>query len=217
MALQLVIGNKSYSSWSLRPWLLLKQFNVNFEEINIALRAPDWSAQMAPWSPAGKVPALKDGDLAIWDSLAIAEHLNETYLNGRGWPSELHARTQARCISAEMHSGFSALRNECPMNVRRVDKAVPQLSAAAAADITRVLEIWATALQKSGGPFLFGDFSIADAFYAPVVSRLHSYALAPPIELLRNYSTLILNLPAMQQWYAQAAAETTVLLDYEQR
>jgi glutathione S-transferase len=217
MKLELLIGNKTYSSWSLRPWLLLRQFNIEFIETRIALRAADWAEQMHAWSPAGKVPALRDGPVAVWDSLAICEYLNETRLDGRGWPADLALRTRARSVTAEMHSGFQALRNECPMNVRRSGKPLASISSAARAEISRVLDIWTDALQRSAGPFLFGDFGIADAFYAPVVSRLHSYAIALPSEPLRNYSARILDLPAMQQWFAEAAAETAVIEDYEQR
>lgn len=214
--LQLAIGNKAYSSWSLRPWLLLKQFAIDFQEVRFALRSPNWDELLAGWSAASKVPVLRDGALAIWDSLAIAEHLNETWLQGRGWPGELATRALARSVVAEMHSGFTALRSECPMNVRREGAATP-LSAFARQDISRIQSIWKEALHGSGGPFLFGGFGIADAFYAPVVSRFRSYAIALPDADVQAYCQRILALPAMQQWYTEAAAEVEVIADYEQR
>ncbi len=209
-ALSLLIGNKNYSSWSLRPWLLLKQSGLEFEELRVAFKTPEFAARVREYSPAGKVPALRHGAIAVWDSLAICEYVNETFLELRLWPRAPEERAVARAISAEMHSGFGALRRQMPMNVRasgRRVKSTPELEA----DIARVTAIWRDARTRNAarGPFLFGDFSIADAMYAPVVFRFATYGVAlGPAEAA--YVESMRRLPAMAEWAAASAAEVEV-------
>jgi glutathione S-transferase len=203
----LVIGNKNYSSWSLRPWLLLRQFDVAFDEVKLPLDTPEFYARIGDYSPAGRVPVLIDGDVHVWDSLAICEYANEYFLDGRAWPADRAARGNARAISAEMHSGFSALRTQMPMDTGRHEPA-PAISADTAADIARIRAIWSAvrARHAGQGPFLFGGFSIADAMYAPVALRFVSYAVeldAPE----RGYVDTLLALPTMREWLAEAATE----------
>jgi glutathione S-transferase len=203
----LVIGNKNYSSWSLRAWLLLRHFGVAFNEVKLTLDTPEFHARIGEYSPAGRVPVLLDGDLRVWDSLAIAEYANERFLDGRGWPPSRAHRAHARAISAEMHSGFSALRRELPMNCRKRVRA-HTISVDAARDVARVLEIWREARGQHAdkGEFLFGAFGIADAMYAPVVLRFISYDVdLGPLE--RAYVDAIAALPAMRDWLADAATE----------
>lgn len=213
--LQLVIGNKNYSSWSLRPWLLLRQMGLEFEEILIPLFREDSRAKILEHSAAGKVPVLKEGERVVWDSLAIAEYLAEKYPRMNLWPEDPAARAMARSVSAEMHSGFASLRNECPMNIHR--KPTPlELSAPTQADIARIQEIWREARSKYSklGPFLFGHFSIADAMYAPVVFRFTRYAIEMD-DVSRAYAETILGLPAVQEWTQAAMAETWVIAGSE--
>ena len=206
-ALSLVIGNKNYSSWSLRPWLLLKQSGLEFEEIRVVLYAPDFAERVRAISPSGKVPALRHGALVVWDSLAICEYLNDAFPEIRAWPRGLEERAIARAVSAEMHSGFTALRNTLPMNIRasgRRVKPTPELER----DIARVCEIWRDCRTRAGerGPFLFGDFSIADAMYAPVATRFATYGVPlGPVEAA--YVESLRRLPAMLEWAAAAATE----------
>lgn len=209
--LLLVIGNKNYSSWSLRPWILLKQFGIPFSEIVIPLYRQDSDAKILAHSPAGKVPVLKDGDRVVWDSLAIAEYLNEKFPDRGLWPRDEGARALARSISAEMHSGFMDLRNECPMNVRRKPSHIV-LGDGAHEDIRRIQGIWTECRTRFGkdGPFLFGKFSIADAMYAPVVFRFTRYAI-PMSEAPQAYANAVLDLPAMKEWIDQASIEPWVL------
>jgi glutathione S-transferase len=208
----LIIGSKNYSSWSLRPWLLLRQFGVDFDEIKLPLDTPEFHARIRDYSPSGRVPALKHGDIHVWDSLAIAEVINETFLGGRGWPAEAKARAFARSISAEMHAGFSALRNEMPMNCRkRVDN--HPASDACRDDIARVKSIWRDARSQFGknGDFLFGTFCIADAMYAPVMFRFLSYGVAlDGVE--RAYVDTLRALPAIGEWLADTASEPLAAL-----
>ena len=206
----LVVGSKNYSSWSLRPWLLLRQFNVAFDEIVLPLDTAEFHARIHDYSPTGRVPVLHDGDVRIWDSSAIAEYANERWLDGRGWPTDVAARALARSICAEMHSGFAALRSELPMNCRKRVKDHPA-SAEAQADIARIKAIWRQARERfgKGGPFLFGAFGIADAMYAPVVLRFESYDVAlDPVE--RVYADAILALPALRDWLAASVNERPV-------
>ena len=203
----LVIGNKNYSSWSLRPWLLLRRFGIAFDEVKLPLDTPEFYARIVEYSPAGRVPVLVDGEVHVWDSLAICEYANEYFLDGRGWPAERAARGWARAISAEMHSGFAALRTNMPMDVRKHVPA-PALSADTVKDIARIRSLWREARERHAaqGAFLFGAFSIADAMYAPVALRFVSYSVdLGAVE--RAYVDALLALPAMRDWLAEAATE----------
>lgn len=213
MALTLVIGNKNYSSWSLRPWLAMKMAGVDFDEIRIALDRPDTKARILRHSPTGKVPCLIDvgasGRLTVWDSLAICEYVNEAYAGGRLWPADRAARATARAAAAEMHSGFVALRTHMPMDIRarRFERGAAAMAREdVGADIARIRALWFDALLQSSGPFLFGEFSIADAFFAPVLMRFVTYGveLAPA---LAAYRDRVVALAPMQLWIADATAE----------
>ncbi len=215
----LVIGNKNYSSWSLRPWLLLKTNDIAFDEMRVPLYQQGSKVAIQSHAPAGrapygKVPILRDGAITVWDSLAICEYASERWPSMRGWPAELAHRAHARAISAEMHSGFATLRNEMPMNCRRKHAPVtqgPQLRT----EIDRVLEIWTGCrAAATSGPFLFGAFGIADAMYAPVVLRFSLYQVALP-ETARAYADAMLALPSLQEWLADARNETEVLPQFE--
>jgi glutathione S-transferase len=205
----LVVGNRRYSSWSLRPWLLLRHFDVDFDTVVVPLDTPSFAAEVARWSPSGRVPALRHGEVAVWDSLAICEYANESLLGGRGWPADPAARAHARSVTAEMHAGFAALRGECPMNLGLRRTTPLLLSPAARADVARVESIWRETRTRfgAGGALLFGTFSIADAFYAPVATRIRSYAL-PVAPDTAAYVEAIFDLPAMRDWIAAADAET---------
>jgi glutathione S-transferase len=212
--LKLVIGNKLYSSWSLRPWLVLSNFSIPFEEEIIPLRMPDSRGRMLEYSPSGKVPALIDGDVTVWESLAIIERLAETLPDLAIWPSNGHARAHARAISNEMHSGFQALRQACPMHLG-ARFATPEISEALMANIDRVEDIWSEARNRFGGgqPFLYGAFSAADAMYAPVVTRFESYQI-PVRELTRMYMDAVLAHPPFVAWRDAALAEPWSIPDY---
>jgi glutathione S-transferase len=203
----LVIGNKNVSSWSLRPWLVLRQFGVAFDERRLPLGTPGFATAVAAWSPSGRVPALRHGELTVWDSLAICEYVDETFLDRAGWPRDAAARAVARAVSAEMHSGFQALREQLPLDcARRIEGFVP--GEAAARDIARVCALWRDCRRRFGGAgaFLFGGFSIADAMYAPVVLRFRTYGVALDADA-RAYADAILGLAPVQEWLADAAAE----------
>ncbi len=210
MALTLLIGNKNYSSWSLRPWLAMKVAGIDFREELIPLDAPDFKARVGRVSGSGKVPALIDGEVQVWESLAIIEHLAEKFPQARLWPADPAARGHARALAAEMHAGFSALRRECPMNMRRAVKP-RELSAEAMGDIGRIAALWTVCRQRFGGEgaFLCGAFGAVDAMYAPIVSRLHTYAVdvAPAA---RAYMAAVMALPAWQEWRQAALAEPWV-------
>jgi glutathione S-transferase len=204
MALELVIGSKRYSSWSLRPWLALKQAGLEFKEVEIALRQPETKAAILKHSPSGKVPLLKHDGLAIWDSLTICEYLAEIAPEAKLWPERREARAIARAVSAEMHSGFTPLRRDCPMDVLldAQDFVIPE---EVLVDITRIDAIWADCRARfgQGGPFLFGHFTIADAMYAPVVTRFVTYH-APVSAASLAYMKAVLALSAMEEWKAGA-------------
>ncbi|HEY8155668.1 MAG TPA: glutathione S-transferase family protein [Myxococcota bacterium] len=209
--LTLVIGNKAYSSWSLRPWLLLRESGIPFQEILIPLYQPDSPRRIRERSPSGRVPALIDGATTIWDSLAICEYVAERFPEARGWPEDGVARAIARSVSAEMHSGFASVRTEMPMNVRGRRSGVTP-SPAARNEIDRILEIWSDCRRRFGasGKFLFGRFGIADAMYAPVVTRFHTYG----IELTgaaRDYSEAVQALASLQEWSKAGRAEPAVI------
>ena len=207
MALTLVIGSKNYSSWSLRPWLALTHNNIPFTEIVVPIAAPETAAQIRKYSPAGKVPVLLDGDATVWESIAILAHLGERFPDAKLWPQVHAARAHARAISCEMHSGFSALRRDCPMNLKRKKKGA--LTPEAEADVQRVTELWRDARQRfgAGGDFLFGAFSAADCMYAPVATRIVSYEIeVDPVS--SAYADAIYRLPAFQEWQKAGRAET---------
>jgi glutathione S-transferase len=214
MALKLVIGNKNYSSWSMRPWLALRASNIPFEEIFIPLYTGAADKQkILDVSPAGKVPILIDGDVTIWDSLAIIEYIAERFPEKRLWPEHPAHRAHARSISAEMHSGFAALRNECGMNLHRPVRTI-ELSADARANIARVQEIWAECQKRYGGPFLFGAFGAADAMFAPVVHRFRTYAIAVTKET-QAYMDTMMALPAFAEWTRDGLAEALIIEKFE--
>ena len=204
--LRLVIGNKNYSSWSLRPWLLLRHFAVPFEEVRLPLDTPEFQRRIPGYSPTGRVPVLHDGDRVVWDSLAICEYVNETSLGGRGWPSDPSLRYLARCAAAEMHSGFAPLRAQLPMNCRRMPNAY-RWKADAEADIQRILTLWHDLRHRGKGPFLLGDFGIVDAMFAPVAIRFRGYGVALD-DTARDYCNALFALSAMREWQAAAEAET---------
>ncbi len=204
--LKIVLGNKKYSSWSLRPWLALKIAGAPFEEVVVALDMPDTAKNIRAFSPSGRVPALIDGETTVWESIAICEYLHEKFPKAGLWPTDPAARALARSISAEMHSGFSSLRNECPMKIVEQFPA-HRLSAETQKDVDRISEIWTICLKKSGGPFLFGKQPcIADAMYAPVVSRFHTYSI-PVSGTAKSYLDTIWAWPVLQEWVAAARAE----------
>jgi glutathione S-transferase len=212
MALTLVIGNKNYSSWSMRPWLALKASNIAFDEVAIPLYTGDADKQrILKFTRSGKVPVLVDGDVTIWDSLAIIEYAAERFPEARLWPEDRASRAHARSVSAEMHSGFAALREECGMNLHRPVGA-KTLSAEARADIARIQQSWSECRERYGklGPYLFGAFSGADAMYAPVVHRFRTYAIDVTSDV-RDYMAAMTALPAFQEWTRAALAETLVI------
>jgi glutathione S-transferase len=212
MALKLVIGNKNYSSWSMRPWLALRANDIAFDEVFIPLYtgAAD-KARILDFTHSGKVPALIDGDITIWDSLSIIEYVAERFPETRLWPEDRARRAHARSISAEMHSGFAALRNECGMNLHRPIRAIA-LSADAEANVARIQQIWIECRKRHGrtGPFLFGSFGGADAMFAPVVHRFRTYAI-PVAPEAQAYMDTMLSLPAFQEWTRAGLAETLLI------
>jgi glutathione S-transferase len=216
MALQLVIGNKNYSSWSMRPWLALRANRIAFDEVFIPLyTGDDDKKRILGFTHSGKVPALIDGDVTIWDSLAIIEYLAEGFPEAQLWPEDRARRAHARSISAEMHSGFVALRTECGMNLHRPVGAIT-LSADAHANIARIQQIWIECRERYGkfGPFLFGAFGGADAMFAPVVHRFRTYAIAVEPEA-QDYMNTVMSLPAFQEWTTAGLAETLVIERFE--
>jgi glutathione S-transferase len=209
--LTLVIGNKNYSSWSLRPWMALSMAGIAFDEKLIPFGDPQFGRAVRKISPAGRVPILIDGKTVVWDSMAILEYLAELYPERHLWPRTRAARAMARSACNEMHAGFGTLRNACPMNLRRPTKPVP-LTDALVADVKRVEQLWreCRAAHGKGGPFLFGKFSNADAMFAPVVTRLETYAFKVSRET-RAYMDVVLAPPAFQSWRAGAARESWVV------
>ncbi|RVT51585.1 glutathione S-transferase family protein [Rubrivivax albus] len=220
--MRLVIGNKNYSSWSMRPWVLMRACGIAFTEEKLRFDfSPDspFRRAVAAVSPAGKVPVLLlDDGFAVWDTLAIAETLADRFPQAGVWPGDANQRARARSVSAEMHSGFSALRSHYPMNIEaslpEVGARVWAEQAAVRADVARIEAIWADALAMSGGPFLFGEFGAADAFYAPVVMRLRSYGL-PVGETTRAYMDRVVAHPAVAAWIADAVAEQDFIAEDE--
>jgi glutathione S-transferase len=217
MTLTLVIGNKNYSSWSMRPWLAMRASGIAFEEVFIPLYTDNKADKdrILSFSRSGKVPSLVDGDITVWDSLAIIEYLAERFPEAGLWPRDRAARAHARSISAEMHSGFLPLRNECGMNLHRPVGAVT-LSEDARANIARIEEIWTDCRTRYGkaGPFLFGAFTAADAMYAPVVHRFRTYAIKVG-PLAQAYMETMMALPAFAEWTKAGLAETLVIEKFE--
>ena len=205
----LIIGNKNYSSWSFRPWIAMKVAGIAFEERVISLNDPDFKRAIASVSKNGRVPAIDDDGVHVWESLAVLEYLAEKFPHAKLWPADAQARAHARAIAAEMHAGFGALRSECPMNFWRPVKR-RDLSAEAVADAAHIDSMWSECLARYGGPFLFGAFGAADAMYAPVVSRFHTYAIEVG-ERSRAYMGAVMALPAWGEWKEAALKEPWVL------
>ena len=216
MTLKLVIGNKNYSSWSMRPWLALRASRIPFEEIFIPLYTGQTDKdRILRFTRSGKVPALIDGDITVWDSLAIIEYLAERFPEAKLWPQDHVARAHARSVSAEMHSGFMPLRNECGMNLHRPVGSIA-LSEDARANVARVEEIWNDCRERYGkqGPFLFGAFTGADAMYAPVVHRFRTYAIkVRPVA--QAYMETMMALPAFNEWTEAGLTETLIIEKFE--
>ncbi len=212
--LTLVIANKTYSSWSLRPWLALTHFKVPFDEVVIPLDQDATPKDILTHSPTGKVPVLHHGGITVWESLAILDYLAEAFYDRLWWPTDPHAKAYARTIAAEMYAGFGALRATTPMNLRETYPPRPW-DADVTKDIARIQDLWRHARARFGGEgdFLFGDFTIADAMYAPVVTRFKTYAVDLD-EVCSTYADAVLNLPAMQKWRAEAAEEPWVIEKY---
>lgn len=203
--LKLIIGNQNYSSWSLRPWLLLKAFDIEFEQQVVSLASEGMSARLAQFSKSAKVPILVDGDLTIWDTLAISEYISETYLGGKGWPLASNERAIARAMVAEMHSGFGNLRDEMPMNIRARRKIT--LTTAALKDIAHIDEIWS---QSRADGYLFGDYGIVDCFFSPVASRFNTYGVELS-DKAQAYCERLLAHSAMRKWTKMALKEIETL------
>ncbi|MDP3701397.1 MAG: glutathione S-transferase family protein [Hylemonella sp.] len=216
--LKLTIGNKNYSSWSMRPWVLMRQAGIPFEEVMVRFDAFDAGSQfkqaLAGLTPTGKVPVLSDGELVIWDTLAIAEYLAEQFPEKQLWPADKAARARARSVCAEMHAGFTALRSHCPQNIEaslpEVGALIWRDQAAVRADVARLVAMWSELLAQHGGPMLFGQFSNADAYYAPVCMRLKTYSLPVPPHIAA-YVERVAALPATAAWIGDARAEQDFL------
>ena len=219
---QLFIGNKNYSSWSMRPWVLLKQADIAFEEVYVRFDSfaadSTFKKTIQSVNPAGKVPALVDGDLTVWDTLAIAEYVAEQFPDKKLWPQERAARARARSVCAEMHSGFAGLRSACPMNI---EAHLPEVGAlalrdkpAVRADLDRICSLWSGLLREHGGPLLFGNFTVADAYFAPVVMRIKTYARPVPADVAA-YMERVCALPGVQAWIEGALAEQD-FIDFEE-
>ncbi|RXJ69465.1 glutathione S-transferase [Veronia nyctiphanis] len=212
--MHLIIANKNYSSWSLRGWLMLTGFDLEFEETILPLFTDDFYSEIKRYSPVAKVPVLVDKELAIWDSLAIAEYVNETYLKGKGWPESAAERAKARSLSAEMHSGFPALRDEMPMNCRAMRKVSP--SEQCQLDIKRIESIWTEQREQSSGngEWLFGQFSMVDCMYAPVALRFKTYGVTlNPIAA--KYMETVLQSQPVQRWLKESLEDTSIVSEDE--
>jgi glutathione S-transferase len=215
MTLTLVIGNKNYSSWSMRPWVLLKQLDIAFEELKLRFHSPEWEANIARLSPSGLVPVLRQGDVAVWDSLAIVETVNDWFPDRGVWPKDPAARAFARAAAAEMHAGFRDLRTHMPMNIRASHPG-KGLTPGVQANIARIESIWTAARARfgAGGDFLFGDFCGADAMYAPVVMRFGTYGVACG-EVAQRYCEAMRSAPGVRAWIEGALAETEFVAEDE--
>lgn len=209
--MKLVIGNKNYSTWSLRAWLMLRNSGVKFEEIKLPLDTEEFNERIKPLSPTGKVPVLIDDDVTVWDSFSICEYVNEHYFNGSAWPKDKKLKAQARSICSEMHSDFRALRNELPMNIRA--RRFVELSPEAKKDIARIDLIWSEQMRRVRGHrgWLFGNWSIADAMFAPVVLRFATYNVKLS-DLSQNYMDFVLNRPDIREWMSAALKEKEIVV-----
>ena len=216
--LKLYIGNKNYSSWSMRPWVLLRQAGIAFEEVRVRFDSfeanSEFKRAIGVVNPTGKVPVLVHGDLVVWDTLAIAEYVAETHPDKKLWPTDPKARARARSICAEMHSGFTALRSNCPMNIEAHLPDTGALlwrdKAGVRADVQRLVDMWTALLDEHGGPLLFGEFTVADAYFAPVCMRLHTYGLPVPTHIAA-YVERVRALPGVKAWIDEALAEKDFL------
>ncbi|MCI5070393.1 glutathione S-transferase family protein [Acidovorax sp.] len=216
--LKLYIGNKNYSSWSMRPWVLLRQAGIAFEEVRVRFDSfeanSEFKRAIGAVNPTGKVPVLVHGDLVVWDTLAIAEYVAETHPDKKLWPTDPKARAGARSICAEMHSGFTALRSNCPMNIEAHLPDTGALlwrdKAGVRADVQRLVDMWTALLDEHGGPLLFGEFTVADAYFAPVCMRLHTYGLPVPTHIAA-YVDRVRALPGVKAWIDEALAEKDFL------
>jgi glutathione S-transferase len=215
--MRLVIGNKNYSSWSMRPWVLMQQLGIAFEEVQLHFDfTPDspFRQAVAEVSPAGRVPVLLDGGFAVWDSLAIVEYLNEIHPECGIWPADRHRRARARSVCAEMHSGFAALRGHCPMNIEatltEVGARIWAEQEAVRADVARIEALWTRTLDATGGPFLYGHFGAVDAYYAPVCMRLRTYGL-PVSDMARGYIERLVTATGVRAWIEDALDEEEFL------
>ena len=207
----LVIGNRNYSSWSFRAWLCLRKCDVDFDERVLPLDTPEFEQEIGAYSPSRKVPVLLDDELCVWDSLAICEYANERFANGRLWPEDASSRGLGRCMAAEMHSGYPNLRAQLPMNFRAVNRRLA-IDPAVRSELDRIYDLWADALtcHADQGPWLLGDFSIADAMFAPVVIRLGNYGVTVP-DVIEPYVQQLLSDPDVQLWREQAAQESWIV------
>lgn len=220
--LKLYIGNKNYSSWSMRPWVMLTQAGIPFEEVKVRFDSfeadSSFKKAIGPVNPAGRVPVLLDDGFAVWDTLAIAEYAAEKFPAKGLWPADAKARARARSVCAEMHSGFGALRSNCPMNIEAslpdMGRLIWRDKPAVRADVNRLVQMWTELLKEHGGPLLFGNFTIADAYFAPVCMRLKTYALPVPREITA-YIDAVCALPGVAAWINDALAEKD-FLDFEE-
>ncbi len=210
--MQLYIANQNYSSWSLRAWLILAQYELDAEVIKLTLFTDEFYRALEKVTPTAKVPVLVDGEIVVWESLAILEYVNEAYLDGKAWPTSASERAKARAIASEMHAGFGYLRNEMPMNCRAKRKV--HLSAGALKDVARIDQLWSQQMTDYPEGFLFGDWSIADAMYAPVALRFETYGIELS-DQAKTYQQRLLQSPAMQLWLAQASTETDIVEEDE--
>lgn len=209
--MKLIIGNKNYSSWSLRPWLFLSYHQLDFEEVRIPMFIDNFKEKLQTYTEAGFVPVLQDKELTVWDSLAICEYISEQYLSGTGWPANPKARATARSCSAEMHSGFTNIRSSMPMNARATQRKV-DISATTALEINRIQMLWEKLrLQNANqGPWLFGEFTIADCMFAPIVFRFHTYEIELSAEAL-TYMLFFYQHPLMQVWLEASKNELEII------
>ena len=209
----LVIGDKNLSSWSMRPWLAMRSAGLPFKEVKILLDQRNTAEKIKQYSPSGRVPLLLHGELRIWDSMAICEYLAETYKNHSLWPADKSDRAFARSMVAEMHSGFQSLRNQLSMDIR-LRTQIRHLTSATEDDISRITQLWAECLRKTSGPFLFGDFGIVDAFYAPVVFRFISYGIKVKNKKIIQYMKSVSNHPSVKEWVKDARKEKPISKSY---